>query len=77
MITEGIGDIMEDRWMSTNEAAEYLGINQVHFRRSILPAMRKMELNGIGRLGESKNSGWRFKQSALDEYLERSAAVEV
>jgi hypothetical protein len=65
---------MDERFMSTKEAAAYLGINEVHFRRSILPEMKKMKLKGMGKLGKSRNASWRFKQTTLDEYIERGAA---
>lgn len=67
---------MEERFLSTKEAAEYLGINEVHMRRQILPEMKRMKLKGFGKLGKSRNASWRFKQTALDEYVERSAEPE-
>ena len=67
---------MDERLLSTKEAADYLGINEVHMRRNIIPEMQKMKLKGIGKLGKGRNASWRFKQSALDEYVERSAEPE-
>lgn len=72
----GVAGALEDVWMSTREAAEYLGMSETHFRRSVLPAMKKMKIKGMGRLGNSANSSWRFKRSALDEFMAQNAVKE-
>lgn len=66
-----------DVWMTSKEAAEYLNIHEVHFRRSILPAMKEMKLKGMGRLGKGKSASWRFKKSTLDKYVELNCLREL
>lgn len=61
---------MEKKYITSEEAASTLGINEAHFRKRIIPRMRKAGIKGIGRLG--KHGTWRIPVGAIEEYLERS-----
>ncbi len=59
---------MEDKWISTDEAAEYLGVKATTIREWIkknngIPAHR------IGRL-------WKFKKEELDEWVKSGKSAE-
>lgn len=62
---------MENQWLTSKQAAEYLGMNEVHFRRIIIPQMQEMGIEGINKLSNARNSPWRVKVEALDEYMAR------
>lgn len=62
--------IMEDKWINTDEAAEYLGVKATTIREWIkrnngIPAHK------IGRL-------WKFKKDELDEWVKsgKSATID-
>ena len=62
---------MENQWLTSKQAAEHLGMNEVHFRRTIIPRMLEMGIQGITKLSDARNSPWRVKVEALDEYMRR------
>ncbi len=55
-----MGNLMEDRWMGLDSAAQYLDVNKDTVRNWIkktdIPAHK------VGKL-------WKFKQSELDEWI--------
>ncbi len=51
----------EDRWISIDEAAEYLGVNKDSIRNWI-KRNRGIPAHKIGKL-------WKFKRSELDEWI--------
>ena len=60
--------IIEDKWINTDEAAEYLGVKATTIREWIkknngIPAHK------IGRL-------WKFKKDELDEWVKRGKSAE-
>lgn len=60
--------IMEDKWINTDEAAEYLGVKATTIREWIkknngIPAHK------IGRL-------WKFKKDELDEWVKSEKSAE-
>ena len=52
---------IEDRWLSTKDAAEATGFAQTHFNTLLVKGTIQ------GEKGE--NGRWRFRQSELDKYL--------
>lgn len=58
---------MEDRWLSVDEIAEYLGVRRDTIYRWIndkgIPAHK------IGRL-------WKFKKAQVDEWVEKGGAAD-
>ena len=62
---------MENQWLTSKQAAKYLGMSEVHFRRTIIPQMQEMGIEGINKLSNARNSPWRVKVEALDEYMAR------
>jgi excisionase family DNA binding protein len=62
---------MENSWLTSKEAARYLGVSDTYFRRVILPKMVEMKIGGVSRLSNARNSAWRIKAEALDGYMDR------
>lgn len=56
---------MEDRWLSVDEIAEYLGVT----RETIYAWLSKKDLPGhrVGRL-------WKFKRAEIDEWVRAGGA---
>lgn len=65
---ECMNKIIEDKWINTDEAAEYLGVKATTIREWIkknngIPAYK------IGRL-------WKFKKDELDEWVKSGKSTE-
>lgn len=58
---------MEDRWLSVDEIAEYLGVKRDTIYRWIND--KSMPAHKIGRL-------WKFKKIQVDEWVEQGAAAD-
>ncbi len=58
---------MQERWISLQEACEYLGVKRHTIMRWI--EQRGMPAAKVGKL-------WRFKTSAIDEWVETGAALD-
>jgi len=58
---------MEDRWLSVDEIAEYLGVT----RETIYAWLSKKGLPGhrVGRL-------WKFKRAEIDEWVRTGGAMD-
>ena len=56
---------MDDRWLSVEEIAEYLGINRDTVYKWI--ERKKMPAHKVGRL-------WKFKKSQIDRWVEAGRA---
>ena len=58
---------MEDRWLSVDEIAEYLGVT----RETIYAWLSKKALPGhrVGRL-------WKFKRAEIDEWVRAGRATD-
>ena len=52
---------MEDRWISMEEASEYLGVNKDSIRNWIK--------KGSGIPAHKIGKNWKFKKSELDEWV--------
>jgi excisionase family DNA binding protein len=52
---------MEDRWISMEEASEYLGVNKDSIRNWIK--------KGTGIPAHKIGKKWKFKKSELDEWV--------
>lgn len=52
---------MEDRWISMEEASEYLGVNKDSIRNWIK--------RGTGIPAHKIGKQWKFKKSELDEWV--------
>lgn len=59
---EEMTDNFNDKWISIEEAAEYLGIKPVTLRRWIRNKKDGIPANKIGKQ-------WKFKVSELDEWV--------
>lgn len=57
-----MADKINDKWISIEEAAEYLGIKPVTLRGWILSKKEDIPANKIGKQ-------WKFKVSELDEWV--------
>lgn len=62
--------IMEDKWINTDEAAEYLGVKATTIREWIKRS-NGIPAHKIGRL-------WKFKKDELDEWIKsgKSATID-
>ncbi|MFO7749867.1 MAG: helix-turn-helix domain-containing protein [Desulfobacteraceae bacterium] len=58
---------MEDRWLSVDEIAEYLGVRRDSIYRWIND--KGMPAHKIGRL-------WKFKKIQVDEWVEQGCAAD-
>jgi excisionase family DNA binding protein len=58
---------MEDRWLSVDEIAEYLGVRRDTIYRWIND--KGMPAHKIGRL-------WKFKKAIVDEWVEQCGAAD-
>ena len=54
-------ELMEDRWISMEEASEYLGVNKDSIRNWIK--------KGTGIPAHKIGKKWKFKKSELDEWV--------
>lgn len=61
-------EIMNDKWISIDEAAEYLGIKTVTLRSWIRNGKEGLPAQKIGKQ-------WKFKISELDEWLRAVKAL--
>ena len=59
---------MEDRWLSVEEVAAYLGVKRNTVYRWI--ANKNMPAHRVGRL-------WKFKRAEIDEWVKAGHASEV
>ncbi len=57
---------MEDRWLSVNEIADYLGVTRDSIYRWV--TQRKMPGHKIGRL-------WKFRKAEIDKWVTSGKAV--
>lgn len=62
-----MSEIFEDKWISIDEAAEYLGIKTVTLRGWI----KKDETLPGHRIGKQ----WKFKRTELDEWVKSGKAA--
>ena len=53
---------MEDKWISIDEAAEYLGVNKDSVRNWIKKGNSEIPAHKIGKQ-------WKFKKNELDEWV--------
>jgi excisionase family DNA binding protein len=58
---------MEDRWLSVDEIAEYLGVKRDTIYKWIIE--RQMPAHKIGRL-------WKFKKYQVDKWIETNGASQ-
>jgi len=58
---------MEDRWLSVDEIAAYLGIKRDTVYKWI--AVKKMPAHKVGRL-------WKFRKEEVDEWVKSGSARE-
>ncbi|HBT77000.1 MAG TPA: transcriptional regulator [Planctomycetaceae bacterium] len=58
---------MEDRWLSVDEAAAYLGVKRNTVYRWITD--KNMPAHRVGRL-------WKFKRAEIDEWVKEGHAAE-
>ncbi len=58
---------LQDKWISLDEAAEYLGIKPVTLRKWI-KEQKGVPAHKIGRL-------WKFKCSELDEWVKSGKSI--
>ncbi len=58
---------LQDKWISLDEAAEYLGIKPVTLRKWI-KEQKELPAHKIGRL-------WKFKCSELDEWVKSGKSI--
>lgn len=61
-------NIMEDKWLNTDEAAEYLGVKATTIREWI-KKNKGIPAHKIGRL-------WKFKKEELDEWVKSGKSAE-
>lgn len=59
---------MEDRWLSVDEIAEYLGVKRDTVYTWV--SEKNMPANKIGRL-------WKFKKNAVDEWVRNGGAADI
>ena len=62
-------EIMNDKWISIDEAAEYLGIKTVTLRSWIRNGKEGLPAQKIGKQ-------WKFKISEVDEWIRSGGADE-
>lgn len=60
--------IMEDKWINTDEAAEYLGVKATTIREWIKKE-KGIPAHKIGRC-------WKFKKDELDEWVKSGKSAE-
>ena len=60
--------IIEDKWINTDEAAEYLGVKATTIREWI-KKNKGIPAHKIGRL-------WKFKKDELDEWVKSGKSAE-
>lgn len=58
---------MEDRWLSVNEIADYLGVTRDSVYRWV--TQRKMPGHRVGRL-------WKFRKGDIDQWVVSGGACE-
>lgn len=63
-----MGDMSEDRWISIEEAANYLGVNKDTIRNWIKKG-DCMPAHKIGKL-------WKFKKSELDSWIKSGKSAK-
>lgn len=61
-----MGDTMEDRWLSVDEIAAYLGIKRDTLYKWI--KRRDMPAHKVGRL-------WKFRKEEVDEWVRSGSSV--
>lgn len=66
-------DLVEDTWFNSEQAADYIGVNYSHFRSVMIQRIVDSGVDGVGRVGSGRKSPWRFKKSALDDFLRLNA----
>ena len=64
-----MSEILEDKWISIDEAAEYLGIKTVTLRGWIKKD-KSLPAHKIGKL-------WKFKCSEIDEWVKSGNSAKV
>ena len=62
-------EAMNDKWISIDEAAEYLGIKTVTLRSWIRNGKEDLPAHKIGKQ-------WRFKISELDEWIKSGKSAD-
>ncbi|WP_070089746.1 helix-turn-helix domain-containing protein [Merdimonas faecis] len=62
-------EIMNDKWISIDEAAEYLGIKTVTLRSWIRNSKEGLPAQKIGKQ-------WKFKISELDEWVKSGKSAD-
>ena len=64
-----MGEIREEKYVSLEEAAEYLGIKAVTLRGWIKNEKKGIPVHRIGKF-------WKFKYSELDEWINSGKSAE-
>jgi len=64
-----MNDIMDDKYIGIDEAAEYLGIKQVTLRSWIRNEKKGLPAQKIGKQ-------WKFKKSELDEWVKSGESAD-
>jgi excisionase family DNA binding protein len=68
VLLEGNKDVLEDRWLSVHEIAEYLGIKRDTVYKWI--DRHEMPAHKVGRL-------WKFRKEEIDKWVRRSSLQEL
>ncbi len=64
-----MNEIMEDKWIGIEEAADYLGIKSVTLRSWIRNEKKGLPAQKIGKQ-------WKFKKAELDEWVKSGESAD-